>query len=199
MDRISCIKSLGKGDQWDIVIIGGGASGLGAAVDAAKRGYKTLLLEKNDFAKVTSSRSTKLIHGGVRYLEKGQFRLVYQALKERDVLFKNAPHLVNQVGFLIPTYNYLLKFYYWLGLKLYDFISGNKIFSKSRIVGSAEALSLVPNIKKENLNGGVVYYDAQFNDSRMGMDIALTASTKDAILINYMSVSYTHLTLPTKA
>ena len=188
MNRINNLKLLDNQNTFDIVIIGGGATGLGCALDAATRRCSVLLLEKFDFCKGTSSRSTKLIHGGVRYLEKGQFRLVYQALKERDVLFKNAPHLVNQVGFLIPTYNYLLKFYYWLGLKLYDFISGNKIFSKPRIVGSAEALSLVPNIKKENLNGGVVYYDAQFNDSRMGMDIALTASTKDAILINYMSV-----------
>ena len=99
MDRISSIKSLGKRDQWDIVIIGGGASGLGAAVDAAKRGYKTLLLEKNDFAKGTSSRSTKLVHGGVRYLQNGDISLVIEALKERGIMKRNAPQLVKDMSF----------------------------------------------------------------------------------------------------
>ena len=189
MNRRSNIELLNRvKEPFDFLILGGGATGLGCALDASSRGYSVLLLEKYDFCKGTSSRSTKLIHGGVRYLEKGQLSLVYQALKERDILIKNAPHLVNQVGFLIPTYNYFRKIYYWIGLTLYDFISGNKIFEKSKMIGFKKALSLVPNINKEKLKGGVVYYDGQFNDSRMGIDIALTATNNNAILINYMSV-----------
>ena len=189
MNRRSNIELLNRvKEPFDFLILGGGATGLGCALDASSRGYSVLLLEKYDFCKGTSSRSTKLIHGGVRYLEKGQFSLVYQALKERDILIKNAPHLVNQVGFLIPTYNYFRKIYYWIGLTLYDFISGNKIFKKSKMIGFKKALSLVPNINKEKLKGGVVYYDGQFNDSRMGIDIALTATNNNAILINYMPV-----------
>ena len=189
MNRRSNIELLNRvKEPFDFLILGGGATGLGCALDASSRGYSVLLLEKYDFCKGTSSRSTKLIHGGVRYLEKGQLSLVYQALKERDILIKNAPHLVNQVGFLIPTYNYFRKIYYWIGLTLYDFISGNKIFEKSKMIGFKKALSLVPNINKEKLKGGVVYYDGQFNDSRMGIDIALTATNNNAILINYMPV-----------
>ena len=189
MNRRSNIELLNRvKEPFDFLILGGGATGLGCALDASSRGYSVLLLEKYDFCKGTSSRSTKLIHGGVRYLEKGQLSLVYQALKERDILIKNAPHLVNQVGFLIPTYNYFRKIYYWIGLTLYDFISGNKIFKKSKMIGFEKALSLVPNINKEKLKGGVVYYDGQFNDSRMGIDIALTATNNNAILINYMPV-----------
>lgn len=189
MNRRSNIELLNRvKEPFDFLILGGGATGLGCALDASSRGYSVLLLEKYDFCKGTSSRSTKLIHGGVRYLEKGQLSLVYQALKERDILIKNAPHLVNQVGFLIPTYNYFRKIYYWIGLTLYDFISGNKIFKKSKMIGFKKALSLVPNINKEKLKGGVVYYDGQFNDSRMGIDIALTATNNNAILINYMPV-----------
>tara|TARA_B110000438_G_scaffold44038_1_gene44030 strand:- start:1137 stop:2624 length:1488 start_codon:yes stop_codon:yes gene_type:complete len=189
LNRRSNIELLNRvKEPFDFLILGGGATGLGCALDASSRGYSVLLLEKYDFCKGTSSRSTKLIHGGVRYLEKGQLSLVYQALKERDILIKNAPHLVNQVGFLIPTYNYFRKIYYWIGLTLYDFISGNKIFKKSKMIGFKKALSLVPNINKEKLKGGVVYYDGQFNDSRMGIDIALTATNNNAILINYMPV-----------
>jgi glycerol-3-phosphate dehydrogenase len=124
MDRISSIKSLGKEDQWDIVIIGGGASGLGAAVDAAKRGYKTLLLEKNDFAKGTSSRSTKLVHGGVRYLQNGDISLVIEALKERGIMKRNAPQLVKDMSFVIPFYDWWNSPFYGLGLKVYDMMAG---------------------------------------------------------------------------
>ena len=142
MNRRSNIELLNRvKEPFDFLILGGGATGLGCALDASSRGYSVLLLEKYDFCKGTSSRSTKLIHGGVRYLEKGQLSLVYQALKERDILIKNAPHLVNQVGFLIPTYNYFRKIYYWIGLTLYDFISGNKIFKKSKMIGFKKALS----------------------------------------------------------
>ena len=174
--------------KYDFIIIGGGASGLGCALDASSRGYSVVLLEKFDFCKGTSSRSTKLIHGGVRYLEKGQIGLVYEALKERDILKKNAPHLVKQVGFLIPVYNYFFKFYYFFGLKIYDFISGNLSFKKSKIVNKNSAIEFVPNVSKKNLKGGVVYYDGQFDDSRLGIDIAHTSEANKAILINYISV-----------
>ncbi len=188
MNRSSNIKLLNNNKKFDFIVIGGGASGLGCALDASSRGYSVVLLEKFDFCKGTSSRSTKLIHGGVRYLEKGQISLVYEALKERDVLINNAPHLVNQVGFLIPVYNYFLKFYYFFGLKIYDFISGNLSFDKSRTVSRESAIKLVPNVEKEKLKGGVVYFDGQFDDSRLGIDIALTSENNNAVLINYMSV-----------
>ena len=188
MNRSSNIKLLNNNKKFDFIVIGGGASGLGCALDASSRGYSVILLEKFDFCKGTSSRSTKLIHGGVRYLEKGQISLVYEALKERDVLIKNAPHLVKQIGFLIPVYNYFLKFYYFFGLKIYDFISGNLSFEKSRTVNRESAIKLVPNVDKEKLKGGVVYFDGQFDDSRLGIDIALTSEINNAVLINYMSV-----------
>ena len=188
MNRSSNIKLLNYNKKYDFIIIGGGASGLGCALDASSRGYSVVLLEKFDFCKGTSSRSTKLIHGGVRYLEKGQIRLVYEALKERDILKKNASHLVKQIGFLIPVYNYFIKFYYYLGLKVYDFISGNLSFKKSKIVNRNSAIELVPNVAKEKLKGGVVYFDGQFDDSRLGIDIALTCESHNAILLNYMSV-----------
>ena len=188
MNRSSNIKLLNNNKKFDFIVIGGGASGLGCALDASSRGYSVILLEKFDFCKGTSSRSTKLIHGGVRYLEKAQISLVYEALKERDVLIKNAPHLVKQIGFLIPVYNYFLKFYYFFGLKIYDFISGNLSFEKSRTVNRESAIKLVPNVDKEKLKGGVVYFDGQFDDSRLGIDIALTSEINNAVLINYMSV-----------
>ena len=188
MNRSSNIKLLNYNKKYDFIIIGGGASGLGCALDASSRGYSVVLLEKFDFCKGTSSRSTKLIHGGVRYLEKGQIGLVYEALKERDILKKNASHLVKQIGFLIPVYNYFIKFYYYLGLKVYDFISGNLSFKKSKIVNRNSAIELVPNVAKEKLKGGVVYFDGQFDDSRLGIDIAITCESHNAILLNYMSV-----------
>ena len=188
MNRSSNINLLNNNKKYDFIIIGGGASGLGCALDASSRGYSVVLLEKFDFCKGTSSRSTKLIHGGVRYLEKGQIGLVYEALKERDILKKNAPHLVKQVGFLIPVYNYFFKFYYFFGLKIYDFISGNLSFKKSKIVNKNSATEFVPNVSKKNLKGGVVYYDGQFDDSRLGIDIAHTSEANKAILINYISV-----------
>jgi glycerol-3-phosphate dehydrogenase len=188
LNRSSNINLLNNNKKYDFIIIGGGASGLGCALDASSRGYSVVLLEKFDFCKGTSSRSTKLIHGGVRYLEKGQIGLVYEALKERDILKKNAPHLVKQVGFLIPVYNYFFKFYYFFGLKIYDFISGNLSFKKSKIVNKNSAIEFVPNVSKKNLKGGVVYYDGQFDDSRLGIDIAHTSEANKAILINYISV-----------
>ena len=173
---------------FDVIIIGGGATGLGCALDASSRGFSVALFEKHDFCKGTSSRSTKLIHGGIRYLEKLQFSLVYESLKERDLLIKNASHIVKQIGFIIPVYKYWSMFYYWIGLKLYDLISGNYIFSKSKIIDSKTALDYIPNLNKNKLKGGVIYFDGQFNDSRLGIDLALTSLEFNSVMLNYMSV-----------
>ena len=189
MNRSSNLKLLKENKSiFDFIIIGGGATGLGCALDASSRGYSVILLEKFDFCKGTSSKSTKLVHGGVRYLEKGQIGLVYEALKERAILKKNAPHLVKQVGFLIPAYNYFLKFYYFFGLKFYHFISGSLSFDKPQIVNKETALKLVPNVNDNRLKGGVIFFDGQFDDSRMGIDIALSSDMNNALLFNYMSV-----------
>ncbi len=189
MNRISNIKSLEKADQWDIVIIGGGASGLGAAVDAAKRGYKTLLLEKNDFAKGTSSRSTKLVHGGVRYLQNGDISLVIEALKERGIMKKNAPHLVKDMSFVIPFYDWWNSPFYGLGLKVYDMMAGKMGLGPSTLLNKDETIALINNVKKEGLKGGVIYHDGQFDDSRMAITLSLTATDLGATLINYAEVT----------
>ena len=189
MNRISNIKSLGKKEHWDVVIIGGGASGLGAAVDAAKRGYKTLLLEKYDFAKGTSSRSTKLVHGGVRYLQNGDISLVIEALKERGIMKKNAPQLVKDMSFVIPFYDWWNSPFYGLGLKVYDMMAGKMGLGPSTLLNKEETIALINNVKKEGLKGGVIYHDGQFDDSRMAITLSLTATDLGATLINYAEVT----------
>ena len=174
--------------QWDIVIIGGGASGLGIAVDASKRGYRTLLLEKNDFGKGTSSRSTKLIHGGVRYLQNGDISLVIESLRERGILKKNAPHLVRDLSFVIPTYDWWSSPFYGIGLKIYDMMAGSLGLGKSLILSKEETIKLIPNVNKKGLRGGVIYHDGQFDDTRMAISLALTANDQNACLINYCEV-----------
>jgi len=188
MNRDVSLKNLSKVDQWDIIIIGGGASGLGSAVDSAKRGYKTLLLEKNDFAKGTSSRSTKLVHGGVRYLQNGDISLVIEALKERGTMKKNAPHLVKDMSFVIPFYDWWNSPFYGLGLKIYDMMAGNMGLGPSTILDQKETVELINNVQQEGLRGGVIYHDGQFDDSRMAVTLALTASNLGATLINYAEV-----------
>ena len=174
---------------WDILIIGGGASGLGAALDAASRGYKTLLLEKHDFAKGTSSRSTKLVHGGVRYLQNGDISLVIEALRERGIMRKNAPHLVRDLSFVIPSYDWWNSPFYGLGLKVYDMMAGKLGLGPSTLLGREETLDLIPNVKEDGLRGGVIYHDGQFDDSRMAISLGLTAEVHGATLLNYMEVS----------
>lgn len=189
MNRSAGLKQLVRADQWDIVIIGGGASGLGAAVDAAKRGYKTLLLEKNDFAKGTSSRSTKLVHGGVRYLQNGDISLVIEALKERGIMKRNAPHLVKDMSFVIPFYDWWNSPFYGLGLKVYDMMAGNMGLGPSTLLDKKETVELINNVKQEGLKGGVIYHDGQFDDSRMAITLGLTATDLGATLINYIEVT----------
>ncbi len=173
---------------WDFIIIGGGATGIGCAVDAASRGFDVLLLEQSDFGKGTSSRSTKLIHGGVRYLAQGNLSLVRESLRERGILFENAPHLVHKQAFIIPVYSYWDKFFYGTGLKTYNLLSGKSGFGKSHILSKNETLELLPNVKQENLEGGIIYYDGQFDDTRLLINLAQTAAEKKAILLNYARV-----------
>lgn len=190
MNRKNHLKKVkNKKKPWDIVIIGGGASGLGAAVDAASRGYRTLLLEKNDFAKGTSSRSTKLVHGGVRYLQNGDISLVIEALKERGIMRKNAPHLVQDLSFVIPSYDWWNSPFYGIGLKIYDMMAGNLGLGPSTLLDRQETIDLIPNVKKKGLRGGVIYHDGQFDDARMAISLAQTAENHGASLINYCGVT----------
>jgi glycerol-3-phosphate dehydrogenase len=176
-------------DVWDILIIGGGATGLGAAVDAATRGFRTLLLEQHDFAKGTSSRSTKLIHGGLRYLQQGNIALVIEALRERGLLCANAPHLVHHLPFLVPNYHWWEGPFYGVGLKVYDMLAGKLGLEPSRHLNRKETLKMIPTLEKKGLRGGVVYYDGQFDDARLAITLAKTAADHGAVLVNYMRVS----------
>jgi glycerol-3-phosphate dehydrogenase len=174
--------------EWDFVIVGGGATGVGIAVDAAARGYDALLLEQSDFGKGTSSRSTKLVHGGVRYLEQGNISLVMEALKERGILRQNAPHLVSNLPFVVPNYDWWEAPFYGVGLKLYNLLAGKYGFGNSEILSREETLARLPTIKTDGLRGGVVYYDGQFDDSRLLINLVQTAAELGGALINYTQV-----------
>ncbi len=189
MNRKEVLKKLRKKDKtWDIVIIGGGATGLGCAVDAASRGYKTLLLEQVDFAKGTSSRSTKLVHGGVRYLQQGDVSLVFEALQERGLMFKNAPHLVSNQSFVIPTYDFWGGPFYTIGLKVYDMMAGKLGLGPSKHLSLEETVEAIPTVEKEGLRGGVIYQDGQFDDSRMAISLAQTSVDYGGSVHNYCKV-----------
>ena len=178
-------RALARADPWDMVIVGGGATGVGVAVDAAARGYDVLLLEQCDFGKGTSSRSTKLVHGGVRYLEQGNISLVMEALKERGLLRQNAPHLVSDLGFVVPNYEWWEAPFYGVGLKVYNLLAGRYGFGASEILSRDETLLRLPTIKTEGLRGGVVYYDGQFDDARLLINLAATAVEQGALALNY--------------
>src|SRR5512135_760575 len=175
-------------EPWDMVVVGGGATGVGFAVDAASRGYDVLLLEQSDFGKGTSSRSTKLVHGGVRYLEQGNVSLVMEALKERGLLRQNAPHLVSNLAFVVPNYEWWEAPFYGVGLKVYNLLSGRYGFGDSVILTKEETLARLPTIRTEGLRGGVVYYDGQFDDARLLVNMAETAAEQGAALLNYAPV-----------
>lgn len=189
MQRHDIINTITHTQEWDIVIIGGGATGLGIAVDAASRGFKTLLLESYDFAKGTSSKATKLVHGGVRYLAQGNISLVYEALHERGRLRNNAPHLVRVMPHVVPAYNLIDLPFYGSGLLLYSVLAGRLGFGFSRIIGRQEALTLAPTLNQARLKGGIVYYDGQFDDSRLAVTLMRTAFNHGATLINHMPVT----------
>ena len=174
---------------WDFIVIGGGATGVGVAVDAASRGYTVLLLEQSDFGKGTSSRSTKLVHGGVRYLEQGNISLVMEALKERGLLRQNAPHLVSNLAFVVPNYDWWEAPFYGLGLKVYNVLAGKYGFGTSEILSRAETLARLPTIRTEGLRGGVVYYDGQFDDARLLINLVATGFEQGATLLNYTRVT----------
>ena len=170
----------------DIIIIGGGATGLGCAVDAASRGYKTILIEKDDFGRGTSSKSTKLVHGGVRYLEQGNVFLVQEALLERGRLLLNAPHLVHDLNFVIPNYSAWRGPYYLAGLKTYDLLAGRKSFGASSWMSKKAVTKAVPNIKKNGLKNGILYHDGQFDDTRLLVSLLRTFHKYNGIALNYV-------------
>lgn len=187
--RIAALQAATTPQTWDILIIGGGASGLGAAVEAASRGYKTLLLEAHDYAKGTSSRSTKLVHGGVRYLAQGNVSLVREALHERGLLKKNAPHLVHDLGFLIASYTWWSQPFYGIGMKVYDALAGKLNLQPTRMLGQAAALGKVPTLKQSGLKGGVLYFDGQFDDSRLAVTLLRTFESLGGVALNYATVT----------
>src|SRR5262245_59464448 len=175
-------------EPWDIAIVGGGATGIGIAVDAASRRYSVVLLEQSDFGKGTSSRSTKLIHGGVRYLQQGNVSLVMEALKERGILLQNAPHLVRDLPFVVPNYQWWETPFYGIGLKVYDMLAGKYGFGRSVLLSREEGLDRIPTLEKEGLRGGVLDHDGQFDDSRLLISLAQTAVEHGACLLNYARV-----------
>ncbi len=190
MNRNESLDALkGRQDPWDILVIGGGATGLGVAVDSASRGYETLLLEMSDFAKGTSSRSTKLVHGGVRYLRQGDLSLVTEALHERGLLIQNAPHLVNNQAFIVPSYEWWDGPFYGVGLKVYDLLAGRLGLGPSRRLSREETLRRIPTLEPEGLRGGVIYYDGQFDDARLAVNLAQTVCDLGGVPINYMKVT----------
>src|SRR5579859_5740436 len=186
-EMIAALEARGS-QQWDVCIIGGGATGLGVAVDAASRGFSTLLLEQYDFAKGTSSRATKLVHGGVRYLQQGNVKLVTEALHERGILRKNAPHLVKNQSFIVPNYKWWEGPYYGIGLKVYDWMAGDLGLGKSRLLSREETLQLAPTLGADGLRGGVLYHDGQFDDARLAIHLARTAADHGAVVLNYCRV-----------
>ena len=182
------LRNLKKVKEWDIIVIGGGASGLGTALDAASRGFYTLLLEQNDFAKGTSSRSTKLVHGGVRYLQQGDISLVLEALRERGLMLQNAPHLVRNQSFIIPNYEWWGGPFYTIGLKMYDMMAGKLGLGPSKSLSLEETVDSIPTLVKDGLRGGVIYHDGQFDDARMAISLAMTCVDYGGTALNYMKV-----------
>ena len=176
-------------EEFDVLVVGGGASGLGVAVDAASRGYRTALLEAHDFAKATSSRSTKLVHGGVRYLEQLNFSLVTEALRERGRLYHNAPHMVTNLGFVVPRYTWWEGPFYGIGLKLYDALAGKLNIEHSKQLNKKQTIEAIPNVQQKGLEGGIMYHDGQFDDARMAIALARTAADHGAVVANRVEVT----------
>src|SRR3984893_1996765 len=174
---------------WDFLVIGGGATGLGVAVDAAARGYRTLLVEQHDFAKGTSSRSTKLVHGGVRYLKQGNISLVLEALRERGLLCENAPHLVHHLEFIVPIYSWWEGPFYGIGMKIYDRLAGKLGLSPSQVLSREETLKLIPTLEPAGLQRGVSEYDGQVDESRLAVNLAQTIFDLGGAAINYAQVA----------
>ena len=185
--RADILRQLGQETEpWDVLVIGGGATGLGTAVDAASRGFRTLLVERFDFSKGTSSRSTKLVHGGVRYLEKLNLTLVLDALRERGHMLRNAPHLVHDLSFVVPAYSYSSFPYYGLGLKVYEQLSGRLSFGRSELLSRESTLERLPGLVGDGLRGGILYHDGQFDDARYSIALLRTLQDLGGVAINYV-------------
>jgi len=184
-DRAQLLARLAEDKTYDLAIIGGGATGLGLALDAASRGYSVVLIDATDFAKGTSSRSTKLVHGGVRYLAQGNVSLVYEALHERTILLHNAAHLAQPLAFVLPCYKFWELPFYGIGLLLYDALSGRRSLGRTRFWGAQDTLKHVPNLHTDNLKGSIKYWDGQFDDARLALALARTAAQRGALLLNY--------------
>jgi glycerol-3-phosphate dehydrogenase len=185
--REQILKELGSQSlPWDVLVIGGGATGLGTAVEAASRGYRTLLVERCDFAKGTSSRSTKLVHGGVRYLEQFNLTLVTDALRERGHMLRNAPHLVHDQQFVVPAYSYASLPYYGFGLKVYEMLSGRLSFGRSELLSRKDTLDRLPELMQDGLRGGILYHDGQFDDARYAIALMRTFQNLGGTAINYV-------------
>lgn len=190
MNRDEMMALLERRDRpWDMVVVGGGATGVGVAVDAAARGYDVVLLDAVDFGKGTSSRSTKLVHGGVRYLRQGNIPLVMDALRERGILRRNAPHLVHDLAFVVPNYDWWEAPFYGIGLKVYDALAGRYGFGPSKLLSKDETVERLPTIETEGLRGGVVYHDGQFDDARLLIHLARTAAEQGGVLLNHARVT----------
>lgn len=189
MNRADMLASAWSGALWDIAVIGGGATGLGIAVDAASRGCRVILLEGADFAQGTSSRSTKLVHGGVRYLQQGNVSLVMEALRERGIMRRNAPHLVHDLAFIVPSYEWWQSPFYGLGLRVYDMLAGRYGFGRSTNLSRRQVVEAIPSIQQEGLKGGTRYFDGQFDDARFALALAQTAADEGATVLNYARVT----------
>ena len=186
MNRDQALESIRREKDWDFLVIGGGATGLGVAVDAASRGYRVLLVEQADFGKGTSSRSTKLIHGGVRYLAQGRVGLVREGLRERGLLLQNAPHLVKPLPFVIPIYTWKEAAILWTGMKAYDLLAGHWRIGQSAWLSRSEVMDMLPGVRSSGLKGGVLYYDGQFDDARLAIHLAQTCVDQGGVVVNYM-------------
>ena len=178
-----------KDGQWDLAVIGGGATGCGVALDAAARGFSVVLLEAEDFAKGTSSRATKLVHGGVRYLAQGNIALVREALHERATLLANAPHLAQPLAFVMPSYRWWERGFYGIGLKMYDALAGSRGLGATEFLSSAQTRALLPTVRSRGLSGGVKYWDGQFDDARLAVTLARTAVAQGAVVLNHCPVT----------
>lgn len=190
MDRISLLNDIKReGPYWDVIVIGGGATGLGTALELVSRGYRTLLLEQSDFAKATSSRSTKLVHGGVRYLQQGNVSLVMEALKERGRLLQNAPHIAHNLPFVVPVYEWWDGPFYGVGMKLYDMLAGKLGLGPSKLLSREETLKRLPNVESKGLKSGVIYHDGQFDNSRLAVSLAQSIADGGGVPLNYVKVT----------
>ncbi len=188
LKRTDVLREIGATALWDVIVVGGGATGLGAALESASRGYRTLLLETRDYAKATSSRSTKLVHGGVRYLQQGNIRLVLEALRERGRMLRNAPHLAHRRGFIVPAYAWWEFPFYGAGLTMYDALAGKEGLGRSRIVSKNRVQAALPTLMSNGLKGGILYYDGQFDDVRYAISLLRTIFDQGGLALNYAAV-----------